>query len=101
MGTTNPGSTISLSLEFTKPFSDAVGKKELDYGFKGITVRDLLKELSLEYPKLRSMFYADAGTITEYLMVFVNSKPLSAFDGTSTKLSDGDRLVFIFPVSGG
>ncbi len=101
MGSTNPGSTISLSLEFTKPFSDAVGVKDLDYGFHGISVKDLLEELSSEYPKLHNMFYSEFGTITEYLMVFVNSKPLSAFDGVNTKLSDGDRLVFIFPVSGG
>ncbi len=101
MGSTNPDFTIALSLEFTKPFSDAVGAKELDYRFQGISVRDLLNELSSEYPKLHSMFYSESGTITEYLMVFVNSKPLSAFDGLNTNLADGDRLVFIIPVSGG
>ena len=101
MGGINPGSTISLFLEFTKPFSDAVGTKELEYEFRGITVMDLLEELSSKYPKLHSTFYSDTGTITEYLMVFVNSKPISALDGMSTHLRDGDRLLFIFPVSGG
>lgn len=101
MGGTDSDSIISLSLEFTKPYSDAVGTKELEYGFQGVTIQDLLEELSSKYPELHNKFFSDTGTITEYLMIFVNSKPLPALDGLNTNLADGDRLVFIFPVSGG
>ena len=92
---------MQLTIELTKPFTEAVGKDEIILQFEGSTVHDLMRKLTELYPGLQSMFYSETGSITEYMIVFVNSKPLSALNGMETELSDDDRLYILFPISGG
>ena len=91
---------MKLTLEFTKPFKDAVGEGEITFEFPDTTVRELLASLVERFPGLESMFYSDHGNITEYMIVFVNSRPISALDGMGTPLNDGDSVYILFPVSG-
>jgi MoaD family protein len=90
-----------LTIEFTRPFSEAVGKRLVEVDFNGRTCEELFGYLVNEYPKLKSEFYTDANEVTEYLIVFVNDKPISALDGMETEVRDGDRLLLFFPISGG
>ncbi len=92
---------MKLHIEFTKPFSDAVGARELEYSFKGSNVNDLLEQLSFEYPGMQKLVHKETGEITEYLLIFLNDRPVSALEGMGSRLSDGDRLFFLFPISGG
>ena len=92
---------MKLKIELTKPFSDAVGKRQLELEFEGKTVEELLKILVDKYPKLKKEFYTEDGGVTDYMMVFVNDKPISALNGTDTGLNNGDKLLFFFPISGG
>jgi len=92
---------MKLTIEFTKPFTDAVGAREIEFEFNGDTVDQLLEHLSRRYPKLSGMFYVNTGKYTEYMIIFVNSKPISALDGMKTKLAHNDRMLFLFPISGG
>ena len=92
---------MRLTIELTKPFSDAVGKRELELEFGGRTVEELFQFLTEKYPKLRKEIYSENDEITEYVIVFVNDKPISALDGMDTELNNGDKLLFFFPISGG
>ncbi len=92
---------MKLAIELTKPFSDAVGKRELEVDFDGRSVEELLQHMTEKYPKLRKEIYGETGEVTEYVIVFVNDKPISALDGTDTGLKNGDKLLFFFPISGG
>ena len=92
---------MELTIEFTKPFKDAVGQEEVTLQFTGTTVRELLVMLIERYPELEGLFYSESGSLTEYMIVFVNTKPISALKGMETKLSDGDRIFILFPISGG
>ncbi len=66
------GASMKLRIELTKPFSDAVGKRELEIDFDGSTVEQLLKFLTYKYPKLKDELYTETGEITDYIIVFVN-----------------------------
>ena len=92
---------MKLTLEFTRPFSEAVGERLVEMDFNGQNCEELLVSLVDKYPNLKSEFYTDENEVTEYLIMFVNDKPISAMDGLDTEVRDGDRLLFFFPISGG
>jgi len=92
---------MKIKIKLLKPFSDAVGKSEFDFEFIGITLGNLLKELTNKYPNLRGEFYTESDELTDYLCIFVNDKPISALNGIETKLKDNDELLFFVPISGG
>ena len=92
---------MKLKLNMLKPFSDVIGKKELGFEFDGTTVEDLFKALVNKYPKLKEELYTEKDEVTDYVSIFVNDKPLSALDGTGTKLKNGDELLIFVTISGG
>ncbi len=92
---------MKLKINFLKPFSDAVGKSDLELDFDGITLEDMLKVLANRYPKLKKEFYTKTDELTDYMCMFVNDKPISALNGINTELKNGDELLFFIPVSGG
>ena len=92
---------MKLKIKFLKPFSDAVGKSELELDFDGATLEDMLKVLVNRYPRLKKEFYTKTDELTDYMCMFVNDKPISALNGINTELKNGDELLFFIPVSGG
>ena len=92
---------MKLKIKLLRPFSDAVGKSEIELDFTGSTLKNLLKLLVDEYPKLKKEFYTKTDELTEYICMFVNDKPISALNGINTELKNGDEILFFIPVSGG
>ena len=92
---------MKTKIKLLRPFSDVVGKNELEIDFNGSTFEDLLKILTNRYPKLKEKFYTKNNELTDYLCIFVNDKPISALKGVSTKLKNGDEILFFMPLSGG
>jgi MoaD family protein len=92
---------VKLKLKLLKPFSNAVGKSELELDFNGSTLDDLLKVLVNRYPKLKKEFYTKTDELTEYICMFVNDKPISALKGLDTELKNDDEILFFIPISGG
>jgi len=92
---------MKLKIKLLKPFSDAVGKSELELDFDSNTLEDLLKVLVDRYPKLKKEFYTKTDELTAYMCVFVNDKPTSALNGLNTVLKNGDEILFFIPISGG
>jgi len=92
---------MKLKINLLRPFSDAVGKSELELDFNGVTLEDLLKVLIKSYPKLEKELYTETDELTEYICMFVNDKPTSALNGINTELKNGDNVLFFIPISGG
>ncbi len=92
---------MKLKIKLLKPFSNAVGKSELELDFNGSTLDDLLKVLVDRYPKLKKEFYTKTNELTEYMCVFVNDKPISALKGLDSELKNDDEILFFIPISGG
>ena len=92
---------MKLKIKLLKPFSDAVGKNELELDFDGATLEDMLKVLVNRYHRLKKEFYTKTDELTDYMCMFVNDKPISALNGINTELKNGDELLFFIPVSGG
>jgi len=92
---------MKIKIKLLKPFSDAVGKSEVELDFNGATLEDMLKVLVNRYPRLKKEFYTKTDELTDYMCMFVNDKPISALNGINTELKNGDELLFFIPVSGG
>lgn len=92
---------MKLKIKLLRPFSNAVGKSELELDFDGMTLENLLKVLIDKYPKLKKEFYTKTNELTEYMCVFVNDKPISALNGINTELKNDDEILFFIPISGG
>lgn len=92
---------MMVKVNLLKPFSDAVGSREIEEELEGSTVSDLLDHLVDKYPKLRDELYEPDGELTDYFILFVNDRPINALDGTDTALKDGDEILFFIPISGG
>ena len=92
---------MRLKIKLLRPFSEAVGKSDLEIDFDENTLNDLLKFLVNKYPKLEKEFFKKNYELTEYIGIFVNDKPLSALKGIDTILKNGDEILFFMPISGG
>lgn len=92
---------MKLTIKLLRPFSDVVGKNELEIDFNGDNFKDLMEIITNKYPKLKKEFYNQNDELTEYICIFINDKPLSALNGNTTKLKNGDRILFFIPLSGG
>ena len=92
---------MKVKIKLLRPFSEAVGKSDLEINFNETTLNDLLKLLVIKYPNLKKEVFKDNYELTEYICIFVNDKPISALNGLDTNLKNGDNLLFFIPVSGG
>ena len=92
---------MNIKIKLLKPFSDAVGKREIKIDFNGKTLENLIELLVETYPKLKKEFYTKTDELTEYICMFVNDKPISALNGMKTELKNDDEIIFFIAISGG
>jgi len=90
---------MKITVRLLRPFSDAVGRPQVDVAVpEGATVRHLVVHLCEQFPQLGPHIYEAGGGMTEYLTMFLNDKPVLDFDMV---LDEGDEMLMMFPVSGG
>jgi len=90
---------MKVKVRLLRPFSDAVGRPEVEVAVpEGATVRHLVVHLCEQFPELAPHIYEAGGGMTEYLTMFQNDKPVMDLEMV---LHDGDEVLMMFPVSGG
>ena len=90
---------MNVRVQLLRPFSDAVGRAEVDVAVpEGATVQHLVVHLCELYPALAPHIYETTGAITDYLTMFVNDRPVTDME---VALGEGDEVLMMFPVSGG
>ena len=97
---------MRISVRFFTILREITGKKEETLEFpKGeeVTVNRVLKQLSEKYGKAFDDYVYDHGTreVKGFLQFLVNGRSVSSSKGIGTKLSNGDILAIVPPVSGG
>jgi MoaD family protein len=92
---------MRLKIKLLRPFSEAVGKSDLEIDFEDNTLDDLLTFLINKYPKLEKEFFKNDRELTDYICIFINDKPISALNGVDTILKNDDEILFFMPISGG
>ena len=68
----------------------------------GATVRDLFKQLTDRYPKLKGMIYDPGdGALTGLVSVIFNNRVLELAGGLDAEIQDGDSVVLLPAYAGG
>jgi len=81
---------------------EAIGRKELEVGFAGETVNDLIKYLVARYGrKARQALYDEKGQLDPLVQVLLNGKEWVTHDRLDTALQDGDNVVLMIMMAGG
>jgi molybdopterin synthase sulfur carrier subunit len=100
------GKHMRVSVRFFTTLREITGKREevLEFsGEKGITVESVLKRVMKVYGKSLTEYISDpkTGEVRAFLQLLVNGRNIASFEGSKTKLTDGDVLAIIPPVGGG
>lgn len=92
---------MRLTLRFFATFREAVGRKEVEYGFPDdYDVGDVLRDLEAEHEGLEGQLLEDGG-IRPQINVLKNGREVIHMDGLDTELDEGDTLSVFPPVAGG
>ena len=67
---------------------------------QGESIRDVLKNLTEEYPDIRKVLFDEDGRIRSFVNVYVNRDNMDAHQGLETRISETDEL-FLLPVIAG
>lgn len=95
-----------VSVCFFGALRELVGKKGKSLEFtddREVTVETVLRRLTELHGKdfIDYVFDEKTGKVQSYLLLLVNGRTLTAFDGLETRLVDGDVLAMLPPVGGG
>jgi molybdopterin synthase sulfur carrier subunit len=77
-----------------------VGAKEVEVETAD-TVRDMLEQLTAEYPSLRERILDDDGNLQSSINLLVNGRSIRYLDGLNTTLKESDQIALFPPVGGG
>lgn len=65
------------------------------------SVSGLLDELEGEFPRLRHRLRDEAGTMRQFVRVFVNGEDVRGLDGLQTRLGPKDQVDILHSIQGG
>jgi molybdopterin converting factor small subunit len=68
---------------------------------EGASVAELLDDLDINCPGIKSRLCDDSGQPRRFLNIYVNDEDIRFMDGTATPLKDGDRVSIVPAVAGG
>jgi rhodanese-related sulfurtransferase/molybdopterin converting factor small subunit len=68
---------------------------------QGATVREVLVDLTRQYPLVRRHLYDDGGELRGYVNIYRNDEDVRYLEGLSTPVRPGDVIVVVPSVAGG
>lgn len=94
---------MPLTIQFLGALRHLSGKKKITLDFQdGISISDIVRSISEQYPLLRHTFSdEELNDAHSNSLILVNGKEISFLNGYETKLCDGDEIVFVPVVHGG
>ena len=80
----------------------AAGTKMVDVALKdGMTIQEILKVITDQYPVLDKFIWTEQGELSEHANIFINSENLRHLAGLSTVIKPDDRVDIFPPLVGG
>ena len=91
---------MEVRFRFVRPFRDAVGKSEIALEVGGDRLTDALAALTGAYPPLADHLYEN-GQLSTYVNIYLNGTPVEIGAAEGTRVSAGDEILFLLPLTGG
>ena len=87
---------------FLPALPEAIGRKELQVGFTGETVNDLIEHLIARYGrKARQALYDREGQLDPVVQILLNGEQWVTHDRLDTVLDDGGDVMLMLLLAGG
>jgi adenylyltransferase/sulfurtransferase len=91
---------MKVEVYIPAPFRRLAGNRTHVEG-RGENVAELLEDLEARYPGFRGLLFDEQHQVPVHINIYVNSREISALEGTATRLKDGDQVAIIPAVAGG
>ena len=87
---------------FLPVLPEAIGRKELQVEFAGVTVEDLIAHLIAQYGrKAKQALYDVEGKLDPVVQILLNGERWVTHDLLDTALQDGDEVILMMMMAGG
>ena len=93
---------IRVITRFFGSFKQATQQRDIEMTIpKGSTVAILLAKTIDAYPSLRNLILDENLQLGSWVVILINGRNMSVFDGMKTQLKEGDVIAIFPPVAGG
>jgi len=91
-----------MQVKFYASLRQAAGTKMIDIEIQpGLTIRDVLVEVTRRFPVLEKFIWKDQGELAEIVHVFINGENIRHLSGLNTPLKAEDHVDIFPPLVGG
>lgn len=67
----------------------------------GATVRELISDLTRQYPGLQTRLCDDNGNLRKFIAIFVNGRDIRTLQGAATPLTGNEEITLVPAIAGG
>ncbi len=95
---------MKVNVEFLslQVITQALGKKKIEFDFKGHLFSELLSDLSFKVKKFKDMVLEKDGTVAHDIQVYINGEAGTDRGELHKRIMrDGDSVTFMFLLAGG
>lgn len=93
---------LDIELLYFAEFNDITGKEKENFNLKNSNLLELIDQLFVKYNSIKKLIWDDqTNNLKKYVSIAVNGEMAHHKNKLLTKLSDGDKIAFLLPISGG
>lgn len=92
---------MTVSVRFPSLWRSLLGRREVQMSSEGQVLREILTQLLVALPELRSEMVDEQGNLQRHLLFFINDQNVALLGGMDTPVRDGDRIVILLAAAGG
>ncbi len=96
----NSGSDSGIPVYIPTALQRFVGQQET-IRLPGATVKEVLEQLSGQYPELKKHLYNEQGQLRSFVNVFVNDEDIRHTQGLDTRVAGKDAITIVPSIAGG
>ncbi|PWI48258.1 molybdopterin synthase sulfur carrier subunit [Candidatus Heimdallarchaeota archaeon B3_Heim] len=102
MTPTGEQSTFQVTARFFGPYKQVTKKRDIDISLtEKSTVSLLLEVIITQYPPLKDLILDEYSKLGSWVVILINGRNMSIFNGLNTPLKEGDTIAIFPPVAGG
>ena len=93
---------MDIELLYFAEFKDITGKEKENFNLNNSNLIELIDQLFLKYNSIKKLIWDDqTNNLKKYVSIAVNGEMAKSKNKLLTELSDGDKIAFLLPISGG
>lgn len=93
---------MDIELLYFAEFKDITGKEKENFNLNNSNLIELINHLFLKYNSIKKLIWDEqTNNLKKYVSIAVNGEMAKSKNKLLTKLSDGDKIAFLLPISGG